>query len=146
MSGSLIVTTKVDITGLGDEINFSEIATMTVPVTWLGGYTIVKTATTKAIQLFDLQNDDGDNLLMDMDEMYGLYIKAEVGIIYVLVDATGVVTFDEDQNGIPGNVADFVLNVGEACWIPINPLGNIGLKIDANIVTAAFSWVIVAKA
>ena len=135
MAGALIVTTKVDITGLGGEVNLSEIITMTVPVEHQEGYTIVSTAQTLngAIQLFDMIEH------IALNKIYGLFLKAEVGTIYVLPDTAGVVK-------VTSVLAELILNVNEACWLPINPTANLGCKIDAAAVTDAFSWMIVGKA
>lgn len=134
MAGILKVTVKANITGLGKEINFGdEDVVMTVPVEYQEGYTVVETAQTTAIQLFDMVDH------IALAKMYGVGIKAEVGTIYILVDTSGTTTF-------AAAAADLVLNVGEVCWLPINPAGNLGLTIDASAVTDAFSWVIVGGA
>ena len=133
MAGALKVTIKANITGLGEEINISNTKTMTVPVEVQSGYTVVATATTTAIQLFDMIDH------IALANIYGIYLKAEVGTIYITVDTAGTGT-------ITSATADLVLNVGEACWLPINPDGNLGLIVDAAAVTDAFSWLIVGEA
>jgi hypothetical protein len=133
MAGVLKVTTKVNLTGLGEEVDIENEATMTVPVEHQEGYTVVEAAQTTAIQLFDMVDH------IALDKIYGVFIKAEVGTIYLLPDTAGTATF-------AAAAADLVLNVGESCWLPINPAGNLGCKIDASAVTDAFSWMIVGKA
>ncbi len=133
MSGVAKVTVKVDVTGIGEEINISNAKTMTVPVEVQSGYTVVTTATTTAIQLFDMIDH------IALDKIYGTYIKAEVGTIYITIDTTGTGT-------ITSATADLVLLVGEACWLPINAGGNLGLVIDAAAVTDAFSWLVLGSA
>lgn len=132
MPGVLKVTTKVKLTGLGEEVVIEEEKTMTAPVEHQEGYTVVATATETAIQLFDMVDH------IALAKIYGVYLKSEVGTIYIMVDTANTDTF-------AAAAADLVLNVGETCWLPINPLGNLGLTIDAAAVTDAFSWMIVGK-
>lgn len=133
MAGTLKVTTKVSLSGLGEEVAIENEATLTVPVEHQEGYTVVAAATTTAIQLFDLIDH------IALAKIYGVYIKAESGTIYILLDTAGTATFAVGD-------ADLVLNEGESCWLPINSAGNLGCKIDASGVTDAFSWAIVGKA
>lgn len=133
MTGTATVTVKIDVTGIGDDVTVSNSTDMTVPAEVMSGYTVVETATTDAIQLFT------DTTKIDLDKIYGVYLKAESGTIYIIVNTADTTTFDSDT-------ADFVLNEGEACYLPINPDANDGLAIDAAAVTDAFSWVILGKA
>lgn len=133
MAGSAKVTISVNVSGLGEEINISNAKTMTVPVEVQSGYTVIATATTTAIQLFDMIDH------IALAKIYGVYIKAEVGTIYITVDTAGTGT-------ITSLTADLVLNVGESCYLPINPAGNLGLVVDASAITDAFSWTILGKA
>lgn len=133
MAGIATVKISVDVTGIGNDVSVSNSVAMTVPVEVQAGYTIVATATTTAIQLFDMVDH------IALAKIYGCYIKAEAGTIYILADTAGTGT-------ITSSTADFVLNVGEACYIPINPGGNLGLVVDASAVTDAFSWLILGKA
>ncbi len=132
MAGEATVTIRVDLTGLGSDYTVSNTKAMTVPVEWQSGYTVLTAATSTALELFALVDH------FDLDDIYGVYIKAEVGTVYILVDTAGTTTFN-------AAAADLVLNVGEACYLPINPAGNLGLSIDASAATAAISWVILAK-
>ncbi len=133
MAGVLKITVKANITGLGKEINFGdEDIAFTVPVKHQEGYTIVATATSTAIQLFDMIDH------IALAKIYGVGITAKVGTIYILLDTAGTTS-------ITSTTADLVLNVGESCWLPINPDGNLGLVIDASAVTDAFSWIIVGE-
>jgi len=133
MAGVAKVTINVSVTGLGDEITISNTKTMTVPVEVQTGYTVVATATTTGIQLFDIVDH------IALDKIYGVYIKAEDGTIYIAVDTAGTAT-------LTSATADLVLNEGESCWIPVNPSGNLGMVIDAATTSDAFSWLILGKA
>lgn len=134
MTGALKVRTHVNISGLGEEVDFdTSDVTMTVPVEYQKGYTVVETATTTAIQLFDMVDH------IALAKIYGIFIKAEVGTIYVALDTAGTTS-------ITSTTADLIYNVGEGSWLPINPGGNLGVVIDASAVTDAFSWIIVGKA
>lgn len=136
MAGVAIVTINVKVTGLGDTIELNPGLTgtiMTVPVEVQKGYTVIETATTTAIQLFDMVDH------IALAKIYGLYIKAEVGTIFISVDTAGTGT-------IGSATADLVLNVGESCYLPINPGGNLGCVVDGSAVTAAFTWLILGSA
>lgn len=133
MAGAAVLKTNLKVTGLGNDIEFDNTVTLTVPVEVQTGYTVVATATTTAIQLFDMVDH------IALAKMYGVYIKAEVGTIYVTADTAGTGT-------ITSATAVHVLNVGESCYIPINPSGNLGMVIDAAAITDAFSWMILGQA
>lgn len=132
MAGAASVTITVNLTGLGPDITFSNTKVMTVPVEWQSGYTVLTAATSTALALFDLVDH------FDLDDIYGVYIKAVVGSVYIMVDTAGTTTF-------AAAAADLVLNVGEAGYLPINPAGNLGLSIDGSAATAAISWIVLAK-
>jgi hypothetical protein len=132
MAGVATVAIKVKITGLDEDFEASNSQTMTVPVEYQSGYTVVETATTTAIQLFDMIDH------IALAKIYGVYLKAVSGTIYITVDTAGTGT-------ITSSTADLVLNEGEACYIPVNPGGNLGMVIDAASVTDAFRWVILGK-
>lgn len=133
MAGEAILTTTLSVTGLGGTVSRTNTVTLTVPVEVQTGYTVVATATTTGIQLFDMVDH------IALAKMYGVYLKAEVGTIYITVDTAGTGT-------LTSATADLVLNVGESCYIPVNPSGNLGMVIDAAAVTDAFSWLILGKA
>ena len=133
MAGAAVLKTNLKVTGLGNDVEFDNTVTLTVPVEIQTGYTVVETATTTAIQLFDMIDH------IALAKMYGVYLKAEVGTIYIVVDTTGTST-------LTSTTADLVLNVGESCYIPVNPGGNLGMVIDAAAVTDAVSWLILGKA
>jgi hypothetical protein len=133
MAGVAKVTIKVEVTGIGDDVLVNNAATMTTPVEVMSGYTVVDTATTTALQLFT------DVAKIALAKVYGVYLKAESGTIYISVDTAGTGT-------ITSETADLILNEDEACYIPVNPDGNLGMVIDAASVTDAFSWVILAEA
>lgn len=132
MAGAAVLKTNLKVTGLGNDIEFDNTVTLTVPVEVQSGYTVVATATTTAIQLFDMIDH------IALAKMYGVYLKAEVGTIYITVDTAGTTS-------ITSTTADLALNVGESCYIPVNPSGNLGMVIDAAAVTDAFSWGILGK-
>jgi len=135
MAGALKVRTIVKLTGLGQEIDIDEEKTMTNPVEHGGSgkYIVHATAGTFAIQVSDLFPQ------ITLAKMYGVYIKAEVGTIYVLLNTAGVVSFDS-------TTAELVYNVGESDWLPINPDNNAGITIDASAVTDAFTITAVGSA
>ena len=133
MAGVATLAINLKITGIGDDFEVANSQAITVPVEYQNGYTIVATATTTAIQLFDMIDH------IALAKIYGVYLKAEVGTIYISVDTAGTGT-------ITSTTADLVLNVGESCYLPVNPGGNLGMVIDASAVTDAFSWVILGKA
>ncbi len=128
MAGKLTVRTVVKITGLGDDVILdSDDVTMTVPVAHQEGYTVLTTATSTAVQLFDMVDH------IALADIYGVYLQCVVGTLYILIDTAGTATF-------AAAAADLVLNVGESCWLPVNPDGNLGLKLDGVGVTTAVSW------
>ena len=133
MAGVATVDIKVKVTGLGTDIVSENSATMTVPVEVQKGYTVLETATTTALQLFDAIDH------IALAKIYGVYIKAVVGTVYITPDTAGTGT-------ITSATADLVLNVGEACYIPVNPGGNLGFLVDGSAVTAAIEWMIIGKA
>lgn len=136
MAGVAQVKINVKVAGLGDDVEMNpdlDAVTLTVPVETANGYVIVATATTTAIQLSTLAPQ------IALAKMYGLYVKAKVGTIYIQVDTSGTTTFGSAN-------AHITLNVGEPCYIPINPSGNLGVAFDAAAVTDAFEWLLLGKA
>jgi len=133
MAGKATITVNVNVTGIGDNIDVSNTKAITVPVEVVHGFTVVATAQTTAIALGSITEH------IALAKTIGIYIKAEVGTIYINVDTAGTGTF-------AAAAADLVLNQSEACFLPINPAGNLGVQIDASAVTDAFSWIVLAKA
>lgn len=133
MAGIATFGIRLRVTGLGDDIDLSSSIDLTVPTEIQKGYMVVETATTTAIQLFDFIT------AIALAKIYGVYIKAEVGTIYIAADTAGTGT-------ITSATAVHVLNAGEATYIPVNPDGNLGFIVDAAAVTDAFSYVIFGKA
>ena len=134
MAGSAQVKINVDVAGIGIPINISNDVAMTVPVEVQQGYTLLAGQVT-ALQLFD----EIDHIALA--KIYGVYLKAEVGTIYILPNTAGVATFLSTASVL-------TLNVGEACYLPINPTitgGQLGLKIDGTV-GSAVSWLILGKA
>ena len=133
-TGALKITTKVNLTGLGEEINLGgDEVTMTVPVEYQKGYVITDAYDSESLQISNLASE------LDLTAMYGLYIKAESGIIYVKCNTAGVVAIDSTD-------AELTYNKGEDDWLPINPDSNAGIVINGDSATAAFSWMAVASA
>ena len=133
MAGAATVSINVKVTGLGDTVEVDNGVTMTVPVEVQQGYTVLATAGTTAIQLFDMIDH------IALAKIYGVYIKAVVGTVYITVDTALTVA-------LTSLTADLVLNVGEACYLPINPAGNLGLVVDGSAVTAAIQWMVLGSA
>lgn len=133
MAGTATVTTTLAVTGIGDSFTLTNEKAITVPVAEQHGYTVLATAGTTALQLF--ANIDH----IALAKVYFVYIKAVVGSVYILVDTAGTTTF-------AAAAADLVLAVGEACVLPINPAGNLGLCIDGDGVTSAIEWCMLGKA
>lgn len=138
MAGVLKVRTIINCTGLGEEftIDTGEV-TQTVPVEHGGSgkYIIHTTAGTTAMQLSDLFPQ------LALNKIYAVYIKAEVGTIYVMLNTAGTTTFDS-------TTADKVIPVGKSQFILVNPdltTAN-GMTIDASAVTDAFTITAFAKA
>lgn len=132
MAGIATLVVSLKVTGVGDNVDVANSQILTVPVECQKGYVVVATATTTAIQLFDFIT------AIALAKIYGVYIKAEVGTIYITADTAGTGT-------ITSTTAVHILNEGEATYIPINPGGNLGMLIDASAVTDAFSYVILGK-
>lgn len=133
MAGAATVTITIAVTGIGDDIDLTNSQAMTVPVACQHGYTVLTTATTTALALFAMIDH------IALADIYGVYLKCEVGTLYILVDTAGTSTF-------AAAAADLILNVSEACYLPINPAGNLGLCLDGVGVTTAFSWLILGNA
>ncbi len=132
MAGVATLTTTLTVTGLGDNRTFTNTKALTVPVAMQDGYTVLATATTTALQLFAMVDH------IALAKIYLVWIKAEVGTVYILPDTAGTATF-------AAAAADFIINAGEAHSFPINPAGNLGFCIDGSAVTAAISWVILGQ-
>ncbi len=138
MAGALKVRTIINCSGLGEEytIDTGEV-TMTVPVEHggQGKYIIHHDATTTALQLSTLFPQ------LALAKIYAVYIKAEVGTIYIMLNTAGSTTFGE-------TTADLRLLVGEHCYLPLNQdltTAN-GMTIDAAAVTDAFTITAFAEA
>ena len=133
MAGIATLSVSLKVTGIGDDVLVANTQALTVPVEIQKGYIIVATATTTAIQLFDFIT------AIALAKIYGVWIKAEVGTIYITADTAGTGT-------ITSTTAVHVLNTGEATYIPVNPGGNAGMVVDAAAVTDAFSYIVLGKA
>jgi hypothetical protein len=132
MAGAATVVTSLTVTGLADDVILTNTKVVTVPVAQQGGYTVLATAGTTALQLFAMVDH------IALAKIFLVYLKAVVGTVYILVDTAGTTTFS-------AAAADLVLNEGEACILPINPAGNLGLCIDGSAVTAAIKWHILGQ-
>ena len=136
MAGAALSKINLKVSGLGDTIETNpdwNTVTNTVPTEVAYGYVIVSTATTTALQLSALAPS------IALAKMDTLYIKAEVGTIYVILDTAGTTTFGSAT-------ADIVLTVGKDMLIHLNQAGNAGVTIDAAAVTDAFSYVLTGTA
>ena len=133
MAGVATLAVNLKVTGIGDDVIVANSQTLTVPIESQSGYTVVGTAQTTGIQLFDFIT------AIALNKIYGVYIKAVSGTIYIMVDTAGTTTVDNTE-------CDLILNEGEATYIPVNPDGNLGMVIDAAAVTDTFQWVILGKA
>jgi hypothetical protein len=132
MAGAATVVTSLTVTGLADDVILTNTKVVTVPVAQQGGYTVLATAGTTALQLFAMVDH------IALAKIFLVYIRAVVGTVYILVDTAGTTTFS-------AAAADLVLNEGAACILPINPAGNLGLCIDGSAVTAAIKWHILGQ-
>ncbi len=133
MAGALSETTTLALTGLGPTVTWGGTAkTLTVPVEWEGSRFVLATATTTAYQLFDM------TARLALAKIFAVYLKCEVGTLYILVDTAGTATF-------AAAAADLVLNAGEDCWLPINPAGNLGLCLDGSAITVECTWAAFAQ-
>lgn len=137
MSGALKIRTIINCSGLGEEytIDTGEV-TMTVPVEHggQGKYIIHHTATTTALQLSTLFPQ------LALAKIYAVYIKAEVGTIYIMLNTADTTTF-----GV--TTADITIGEGEHDFILVNPdltTAN-GMTIDAAAETDAFTITAFAK-
>lgn len=133
MAGVAKVGLTVDITGIGEEVHIATgKVTMNVPTEHGGSgrYIIHSTGggSGTAIQLTDLFPQ------LTMGQIYGVYIKAEVGTIYIMLNTSGTTAF-------ASTAADLRLGVGESAWIPVNyslTTAN-GMTIDSAANTDAFT-------
>ncbi len=135
MASTAKIAIKLEVANVGQGVNINpgfNTVTLTVPKETASGYMLIPTATTTAIQLSDIAPQ------IELTKMYGLWIKAEIGTIFINIDTAGTTT-------TTSSTAHIVLNVGEECWLPINPDGNAGVTIDGSAVTAAFSFFLLGK-
>ncbi len=133
MAGIATLAVSLKVTGIGDDVLVANSQTLTVPVEVMKGFTVVETATTTGIQLFDFITS------IALAKIYGCYIKAVSGTIYIAIDTAGTGT-------LTSSTADLVLNEGEGTYLPINPSGNLGCVIDAAAITDTFQWVVLGQA
>jgi hypothetical protein len=136
MAGVATAKINMKVTGLGDTIEANsdfDATTLTVPTERSADYIIVSTATTTALQLSDLAPS------IALAKMDALYIKAEVGTIYVSFDTAGTTS-------ITSATAQIVLTVGQEMFVHLNQGGNLGVVIDAAAVTDAFSYILTGTA
>lgn len=133
MAGVAVETNTLAITGLDNDITLTNEKTLTVPVMDQGGKTILTTATTTALQLFDLVDH------FALNKIYAVFIKAVVGTVWIKPNTAGTTTF-----GSAG--ATLELKVGRSTIVAVNPANNAGMTIDGDTVAAAIRWHILAKA
>jgi hypothetical protein len=130
MAGVLNVSIKYNVTGIGDEVLMTNTQTRTVPVELARGYSVVSAQGSGQLL------DTGDVALA---KVYGVYIKAEVGTIYILLDTAAA-------EAVTTTNAHMVLLVGEDAFLPINAANNAGIVIDSVAATDAYSYVVTGKA
>ena len=136
MAGIATAKISMKVTGIGDTVETNpdwNAETLTVPIEKASGYIVVATATTTAIQLSDIAPQ------IALTKMDTLYIKSEVGTIYIGLDTAGTGT-------ITSATAQIALVVGKSMLIHLNQGGNLGVVIDAAAVTDAFSYVLTGTA
>jgi hypothetical protein len=132
MAGIANVSIKFNVTGIGDSVLMTNTQTQTVPVEMSRGYSVV------AAQGTGQMLDTGD---IATGKVYGAYIKAEIGTIYILLSTAAVTPVDGDN-------ANLTLLVGESTYLPINADNTTsdGIVIDSEAATDAFSYVVIGKA
>ena len=130
MAGIANVSIKFNVTGIGDEVLMTNTQTRTVPVELARGYSIVSAQGSGQLL------DTGDVALA---KVYGVYIKAEVGTIYILLDTAAA-------EAVTTTNAHLALLVGEDAFLPINAANNAGIVIDSVAATDAYSYVVLGKA
>lgn len=133
MAGEASAITKLTVTGLGNTVELTNTKTLTTPIEQAGSYTVMSTAQVTALQISELAPQ------IALTKMYSLYIKAEVGTIYVKPNLASTSTFDET-----GAVLE--LKEGRSTEIPLNPANNAGVAIDAAAITDAMTWHVLGKA
>jgi len=132
MAGICTVAINMKVTGIGDDIDVANSQVMTVPVEVTKGYSIVTTkATSQALPLGDIA----------IAKVYGAYIKAEVGVIYIKIDSSTV-------EAITSANAHLILNEGESAYMPMNGAitSHSGFMIDVGTSLDAYSYVVVGSA
>ena len=132
MAGQATVVISVKVTGLGDDVSFSNSQTMTVPTDYQSGYTVVGTS---GVQLFDSITH------IALIEIYGVYLKAVADKIYIAVDTAGT-------TAVTTTTADLILNEGEACYLPINEVtagAALGLVLTGDAATSACQWLVLGS-
>ena len=129
MAGVANVSIKLNVTGIGDEVLMTNTQTRTVPVELARGYSVVSAQGSGQLL------DTGD---VALDKVYGVYIKAEVGTIYILLDTASA-------EAVTTTNAHLTLLVGEDCFLPINAANNAGIVIDSAAATDAYSYVVLGK-
>lgn len=140
MAGALKIRTIINCTGLGEEFTIdTDEVTQVVPVEHGGKGKYIIHATGggagTAIQLTDLFPQ------LAVAKIYGVYIKAEVGTIYIMLNTSGTDAF-------ASTAADLRIPVGEGHYIPVNyelTTAN-GMTIDSAANTDAFTITAFAKA
>jgi len=132
MAGVALLAVSLKVTGIGDEILMANSQTLTVPVEVAKGYSIVTTkATSQALPLGDIE----------IAKVYGVYLKAEVGAIYIKINSDTV-------EAITSTNAHLILNEGEAVYIPMNGAitSHSGFMIDVGTSLDAYSYVVLGSA
>jgi hypothetical protein len=129
MAGITTVSINFKVTGIGDDVLLTNAQARTVPVELARGYSIV--AAQGSGQLLDT----GD---VALNKVTGVYLKAEVGTIYILLDTAAA-------EAVTITNAHMVLLVGEDAYLPINAANNAGIVIDSAANTDAYTYVVLGK-
>ena len=125
MAGAATVTSKIYITGLGTDAEATNSSTVATPVEFMKQYNIISVP---------LNLDTGN---ITLTAVYGLWLKAEVGTLYVkLNDTSTAVTLAS---------AETVLSAGASDYYSINPANNAGIRIGGSAASAAVSYVVLGK-
>ena len=139
MAGSLIVKTEITLAGIATESNVPNTAALaTAPIEYKKGRTVLSGAPSSAAVALLANVTD-----IPLANVFGVYIKAEVGTIYITLQEDGTV-----YTTCTAIAADMILLVGEDVYIPYNcgKTGVKGIQVNGSAATAEFSYIILGKA
>ena len=125
MAGAAKITSKIYITGLGTDAEATNSFTTSAPVEYIKQYNIVSVP---------LNLDVGN---IALTAVYGLWLKAEVGTIYIKLNDT--------STAVTAASAEMILSAGASEYYSINPANNAGIRVGGSAVSAAVSYVILGQ-